>query len=200
MKDVGAEQSRGLPWNFCSLAPFPLALNCFYCATTVHLLSRATFLSIGGRPVARNNRTRTTKVDDSNDLSRRRFIQSVAAAAGILGLNPSSQAEAAQKTSENNGKDDFKGKPPKPGSSGTSFISLFNNLGTNYSSTPGPISFQNENGAAGILSLSDINLSNDNATISISTSGIYSIQYNATIELETPSTGEWFTAINVNRY
>ena len=114
MKDVGAEQSRGLPWNFCSLAPFPLTLNCVYCATTVHLLSRATFLSIGGRPVARNNRTRTTRVDDSNDLSRRRFIQSVAAAAGILGLNLSSQAEAAQRPLRITAKTISKGNRPSP--------------------------------------------------------------------------------------
>jgi hypothetical protein len=153
--------------------------------------------------VARNNRTRTTKSDDSNDFSRRRFIQgSVAAAAGILGLNPSSQAEAAEKSPENNGKDDFKGKRPNPGlsgTSGTSFISLFNNLGSSYSSMPGPILFQNENGAQGILeSSSDINLLFDSTTINILTSGTYLIQYNATIELNNPSTGEWFTAINLN--
>jgi len=120
-----------------------------------------------------------------------------------LGLNPSSQAEAAEKSPENNGKDDFKGKRPNPGlsgTSGTSFISLFNNLGSLYSLTPGPILFQNENGAPGILqSSSDINLLTDNATINISTSGFYSIQYNATIELNAPCTGdELFTAINVN--
>jgi len=119
-----------------------------------------------------------------------------------LGLNPSSQAEAAEKSPENNGKDDFKGKRPNPGlsgTSGTSFISLFNNLGSLYSLTPGPILFQDENGAPGILqSSSDINLSTDNATINISTSGFYSIHYNATIELNNPSIGEWFTAINVN--
>lgn len=151
--------------------------------------------------MARNNRTRTTKLDDSNDFNRRRFIQgSVAAAAGIFGLNPSSQAEAAQKSPANNGKDDFKGKRPNPGSSGTSFISLFNNLGSNSSLTPGPISFQEENGAQGILqSSSDIHLLTDNATINILTSGTYSIQYNATIELNAPCTGdEWFTAINLN--
>jgi len=175
-----------------------------YCATTGAFDITGDNLSIGGRPVARNNRTRTTKSDDSNDFSRRRFIQgSVAAAAGILGLNPSSQAEAAEKSPENNGKDDFKGKRPNPGlsgTSGTSFISLFNNLGSNYSLTPGPILFQNENGAQGILqSSSDINLLTDNATINILTSGFYSIQYNATIELNAPCTGdEWFTAINVN--
>ena len=150
--------------------------------------------------MARNNRTRTTESDDSNDFSRRCFIQgSVAAAAGILGLNPSSQAEAAQKSPENNGKDDFKGKRPNPGSSGTSFISLFNNLGSSYSSTPGPISFENENGGQGILqSSNDIILLSDNSTINILTSGFYLIQYNATIELNDPSTGEWFTAVNLN--
>jgi len=50
-----------------------------------------------------------------------------------------------------------------------------------------------------LQSSSDINLLTDNATINISTSGFYSIQYNATIELNAPCTGdEWFTAINVN--
>jgi hypothetical protein len=118
----------------------------------------------------------------------------------MLGLNPISQAEAAEKSPENNGKNDFKGKRPNPGLSGTSFISLFNNLGSNYSLTPGPILFQDEDGAPGILqSSSDINLLTDSATINIFTSGFYSIQYNATIELNAPSTGdEWFTAINVN--
>src|SRR6185437_6685657 len=65
---------------------------------------------------------------------------------------------------------------------------------------PGPILFQDEDGTPGILqSSSDINLLTDNATINILTSGFYSIQYNATIELNAPCTGdEWFTAINVN--
>ena len=63
--------------------------------------------------MGRNNTTRTTKSDDSNAFSRRRFIQgSVAAAAGVLGLTPGSQAEAAEQSNESKGKDDFKGKKP----------------------------------------------------------------------------------------
>ena len=150
--------------------------------------------------MARNDRTRTTKSDDSNDFSRRRFIEGgVAAAVGILGLNASSQAEAAQKHFGDRGKDDF--KKQRPGSSAPpSYISLFNNsLGTTYSFVPGAIPFQDENGTKGILTTSiDISLLNDNRTINIATSGVYLIQYNATIELQAPSTGDWFTAINVN--
>lgn len=63
--------------------------------------------------MARNKKTRTTRSEDSNSFSRRRFIQGgvAAAAAGVLGLNPNSQAEAAEKNA-GKGKDDFKGKRP----------------------------------------------------------------------------------------
>jgi len=43
-----------------------------------------------------------------------------------------------------------------------------------------------------------MNLSVNNATINVLTSGIYLINYNAAIQLNNPSIGDWFTIINVN--
>jgi hypothetical protein len=81
-----------------------------------------------------------------------------------------------------------------------SFISLFNNLGSGFSSVPGPILFQDANANAGILQATgDITLSPDNATINVSVTGIYFLNYDVTIELNAPaSSNNWFTSISVN--
>lgn len=91
-----------------------------------------------------------------------------------------------------------------PGTTSTSttssFISLFNNLGGgSFSSGPGLVQFQDINGLAGVLqSTIDMSLSTDNATVNVATSGFYLINYNATIQLDSPSVGNWFTGIRIN--